>query len=140
MREVESGQEEAHQDRQGAGQHGRGRPPGCEGDRLGVVTQGCHDVEAGMPARLALDYDQQYRDGDQDQRDLGRALAVAQPIPGPVDRRREGMDAVVLHGAEIGQSLEKCQHHAGCDGRACQRQGDAPKGPPRAMPQDTTGL
>ncbi|MEK6822931.1 MAG: hypothetical protein AABY13_03800, partial [Nanoarchaeota archaeon] len=82
---------------------------------LGMVAQARSDVEAGTAARLALDQDQQDRDGDQDQRDLCRALAVAQPVPGPVDRRRKGVDAVILHGAEVGQGLEKRQHHAGDD-------------------------
>ena len=59
-------------------------------------------------------------DGDQDQRDLRRALAVAEAVPGPIDRRREGLHAVILDGAEIGERLEERQRNAG---------GDRPAGP-----------
>ena len=97
-------------------------------------------MEAGASARAALDEDQERGDGDQDQGDLRRALAISEPVPGAVDRRRECMDAVVLHRSKVGERLEEGQHGAGRDGRACQRQGHAPESSPRSMPQDATGL
>ena len=79
-------------------------------------------------------------DGDQDKRDLRGALAIAQPVPGPIDRRRQRLHAVILDGAEIGERLQERQHHAGGNGGPRQRQCDAEEGAPRAVAQDTTGL
>ena len=94
----------------------------CELGRIALVAQVRGDVEAGAAARTALDQDQEAGDGDQDERDLRGALAIAEPVPGPIDRRRQRLHAVILDGAEIGERLEQRQHHAGGDGGPRQRQ------------------
>ncbi len=92
------------------------------------------------PRGMPFQQDQPDRDGDQHERDLRRALAISHAVPGPVDRRRESVDAVILDGAEIGERLQQGERRAGRDGRPGQRQADAQESPPRSVAQDAAGF
>ena len=122
LRQMDRRHDEAQDDGQRTGRDRADRRPERKLGRIALVAQVRGDVEAGAAARMALDQDQEAGDGDQDERDLRGALAIAEPVPGPIDRRRQRLHAVILDGAEIGERLEERQHHAGGDGGPRQRQ------------------
>ena len=140
LRQVKRRQHEAQQHGQGAGEKGGQRSAGRKGRRFGAMAEVGGDGEAGATAGMPFQQDQPDRDGDQHERDLRRALAISHAVPGPVDRRRESVDAVILDGAEIGERLQQGERRAGRDGRPGQRQADAQESPPRSVAQDAAGF
>ena len=140
LRQVDRRHDETQHDRQAAGQRRGGGQPARELGGIAAVTQVGGDMEAGTATRMTFDQNQQCGDGDQHQRDLRGALAVSQTVPGPVDRGREGLHAVILDSAEVSERFEQRQRHASGDGGARERQSDAEKGSPRAVAENAAGL
>ena len=87
-----------------------------------MMAQVGRDGESRPAARMAFQQDENGRDGNQCQRDLRGTFAISHAVPGSIDRRREGVNAVVLDGPEIGECFKQGECRACCDSRAGERQ------------------
>ena len=127
-----------HQDRHAEAQRDRCQA-GSAGERAAAAAQVEGRPQARLggvlvarePARPALRGKHQQHQQHQRSGQLRRRDRLAEREPGPVDAGREGVDAEVLDGAEIGQRLHQRERHTAGDRGPGERHGDFEEAAPR---------
>ena len=130
LQKYEDRDDEADENRDQADENGNRAAPAGQLVPYGGLETGAGRIALGKAALGALEKREDKGDNQQAEGQLGGRKPVAHGKPGAVDAGREGLDAEMGHGAEVGNRFHQRKDHAAGNGRARHRQADTEEGAP----------